>query len=52
MFMDAAPNPKLVAYERVSTAKQGRSGLGLDAQRKAIEDYAAARTAQILGRFA
>lgn len=51
MVREAAPNPKLVAYERVSTAKQGRSGLGLEAQRKAIDDYAAGRRAQILGRF-
>ena len=51
MVRDAAPNPKLVAYERVSTAKQGRSGLGLEAQRKAIEAYAADRSAQILDRF-
>ena len=30
---------KFVSYLRCSTAKQGRSGLGLEAQRKAVEAY-------------
>ncbi|MCI5076554.1 recombinase family protein [Oricola sp.] len=42
---------KLVAYERVSTARQGRSGLGLEAQRKAIQDYATEKNATILAQF-
>ncbi|MCB6177621.1 recombinase family protein [Rhodobacter sp. Har01] len=42
---------RLVAYERVSTARQGQSGLGLEAQRKVIEDFAASRGAEVLARF-
>jgi len=42
---------RLIAYERVSTARQGRSGLGLDAQRHAIEGFAADRNASVIARF-
>jgi DNA invertase Pin-like site-specific DNA recombinase len=42
---------RLVAYERVSTVRQGASGLGLEAQRKVIEDFAVARGAEVLARF-
>ncbi|AZQ67633.1 recombinase family protein [Silicimonas algicola] len=51
MDRETAPSPKFVAYERVSTARQGRSGLGLEAQRKAIGDFAASRAADVLARF-
>jgi DNA invertase Pin-like site-specific DNA recombinase len=46
-----AAGKRLVAYERVSTARQGASGLGLEAQRKVIEDFAASRGAEVLARF-
>jgi DNA invertase Pin-like site-specific DNA recombinase len=46
-----AAGQRLVAYERVSTARQGASGLGLEAQRKVIEDFAASRGAEVLARF-
>jgi DNA invertase Pin-like site-specific DNA recombinase len=42
---------RLVAYERVSTARQWASGLGLQAQRKTIEGFAASRGAEVLARF-
>jgi DNA invertase Pin-like site-specific DNA recombinase len=39
---------RAVAYYRVSTAKQGASGLGLDAQRKAVEGLCAERGWEII----
>jgi DNA invertase Pin-like site-specific DNA recombinase len=42
---------RFVAYERVSTRRQGLSGLGLAAQRKAIDDFAASRAAEVIARF-
>jgi DNA invertase Pin-like site-specific DNA recombinase len=30
---------RFVAYYRVSTDRQGRSGLGLETQQKAVQDY-------------
>lgn len=43
--------PRLIAYERVSTARQGRSGLGLEAQRAAIDAYTDGQGATLLARF-
>jgi hypothetical protein len=37
--MNTTGQAKYIAYYRVSTARQGRSGLGLAAQQKAVSDY-------------
>ena len=39
---------KFVAYLRVSTAKQGRSGLGLEAQREAVRQFVVGRGGKII----
>jgi len=42
---------RAVAYFRVSTAAQGRSGLGLEAQREAIARFCKGRAWELLGEY-
>jgi DNA invertase Pin-like site-specific DNA recombinase len=51
MVSQTVPISRFVAYERVSTQRQGQSGLGLEAQRKVIEEFAKTRNAAVIGRF-
>jgi DNA invertase Pin-like site-specific DNA recombinase len=42
---------KVITYLRVSTTRQGRSGLGIEAQRAQIEAFCSANRLQIIGEF-
>jgi len=42
---------KIVEYRRVSTAKQGQSGLGLEAQQTAVQAFAKANSAPIVKTY-
>ncbi len=42
---------KIVSYLRVSTAKQGHSGLGIAAQRSAIAEYAQSKKCEVTKEF-
>jgi len=49
--MTAPAGPRFVAYYRVSTDKQGRSGLGLEAQRHAVARHAAGCGGSVVAAF-
>ena len=42
---------RIIGYERVSTARQGASGLGIEAQRQAIDGFVAQRKGTLIARF-
>jgi DNA invertase Pin-like site-specific DNA recombinase len=42
---------RFIAYYRVSTGRQGRSGLGLEAQRETVSQFLAGRAANVVGEF-
>jgi DNA invertase Pin-like site-specific DNA recombinase len=49
--MNARAARRFVAYYRVSTDRQGRSGLGLEAQQKAVMDYLNGGAWELVGEF-
>jgi DNA invertase Pin-like site-specific DNA recombinase len=42
---------KWISYLRVSSTRQGRSGLGLEAQRKSVEDFLNGGNTQLVKEF-
>jgi DNA invertase Pin-like site-specific DNA recombinase len=49
--MNPRATRRLVAYYRVSTDRQGRSGLGLEAQQRAVTDYLNGGAWELVGEF-
>ena len=42
---------RIIGYERVSTVRQGASGLGIEAQRQAMDGLVTQRNATLIARF-
>jgi DNA invertase Pin-like site-specific DNA recombinase len=51
MSLHLKPPSRFVAYYRVSTARQGRSGLGLEAQREAVRLFMGGSTGELAEAF-
>lgn len=49
--MTLATSSKIIAYIRVSTARQGKSGLGIEAQREAIARFVAVEGLELAGEY-
>ena len=49
--MDPRAGRRCVAYYRVSTDRQGRRGLGLEAQQKAVMNYLNGGAWELVGEF-
>ena len=47
----AGPGRRFVAYYRVSTGRQGSSGLGIDAQRALVREFLTANEGCLLAEF-
>jgi DNA invertase Pin-like site-specific DNA recombinase len=45
------PPQRFITYARVSTQRQGQSGLGLEAQRYAVAEYLGANRSNVVGEF-
>jgi len=46
-----APRRRFVPYYRVSTDRQGRSGLGLEAQQRAVSEFLASEPGEVVSEF-
>ena len=49
--LTSGKNKVFIAYYRVSTQRQGQSGLGLDAQKAAVQDYVRSENGELMKEF-